>query len=147
MELFAAEPNVVVTAAPDILNLKDTDGDGKSDIRKVLFTGFALVNPESRITSLRFGVDNWIHAANNGQRGDITFPRRDIFQTATDGPASVSVLGADFRFRLDRGLFEAESGPQRRASPNPMPEREPLQRVHHARPHPHPLMTVEQQCP
>ncbi len=95
---------LLVTAAPDILYLKDTDGDGKADVRKVLFTGFALVNPESRITNLRFNIDNWIYASNNGQRGSIIFPER---------PASppVSVLGADFRFRLDRGLFEAESGP------------------------------------
>jgi len=102
---------LIVTAAPDILYLKDTDGDGRADVRTVLFTGFALVNPESRITNLRFGVDNWVYAANNGQRGDITFPGRDMFPAATDQPTSVSVLGADFRFRLDRGLFEAESGP------------------------------------
>jgi putative membrane-bound dehydrogenase-like protein len=102
---------LIVTAAPDILYLKDIDGDGKADIRQVLFTGFPLVNPESRITNLRFGIDNWIYAANNGQRGEITFPGRDILQTGSDQPTSVSVLGADFRFRLDRGLFEAESGP------------------------------------
>src|SRR5438093_4920652 len=71
------------------------------------------MNPESRITNLRFGVDNWVYAANNGQRGDITFPGRDMFPAATGQPTSVSVLGADFRFRLDRGLFEAESGPTR----------------------------------
>ena len=95
---------LLVTAAPDILYLKDTDGDGKADLRQAVFTGFALVNPESRITNLRFGIDNWIYASNNGQRGSITFAERP------EAPA-VSVLGADFRFRLDRGLFEAESGP------------------------------------
>ena len=95
---------LLVTAAPDILYLKDLDGDGKADERKVLFTGFALVNPESRITNLRFGIDNWIYASNSGQHGTITFTERP------DLPP-VNVLGADFRFRLDRGLFEAESGP------------------------------------
>lgn len=95
---------LMVTAAPDILYLKDTNGDGKADMRRVLFTGFALANPESRITNLRFGIDNWIYASNHGQRGTITFTERP------DAPP-VSVLGADFRFRLDRGLFEAESGP------------------------------------
>ena len=43
---------LIVTSAPDILYLKDLDGDGKADVRTVLFTGFALVNPESRITNL-----------------------------------------------------------------------------------------------
>lgn len=95
---------LLVTAAPDILYLKDTDGDNRADVREVLFTGFALVNPEGRITNLRFNVDNWIYASNNGQQGDITFTRRP-------DAAPVSVLGADFRFRLDRGEFEAASGP------------------------------------
>ncbi len=95
---------LLVTAAPNILYLKDTNGDGKADIRRVLFTGFRLAHPEGRITNLRFCIDNWIYAANSGQMGDITFSERPKART-------VSVLGADFRFRLDRGLFEAASGP------------------------------------
>ena len=95
---------VIVTAAPDILYLKDTDGDGKADIRRVLFTGFTTrVSSEGRVTNLRFGVDNWIYVANNGGEGKITSPEHPEV-------APVSVLGADFRFRLDRGRFEAESG-------------------------------------
>jgi len=35
---------VLVTAAPDILFLKDTDGDGKADVREVVFTGFVEGN-------------------------------------------------------------------------------------------------------
>ena len=31
---------LVVTSAPDILYMKDTNGDGKADIREVLYTGF-----------------------------------------------------------------------------------------------------------
>ena len=95
---------LLVTAAPDILYLKDTTGDGLADRREVLFTGFALVDPEARITNLRFGVDNWIYASNNGRTGKITFNRRP-----DAGP--VSVQGADFRFRLDRNLFQPSSGP------------------------------------
>lgn len=95
---------LIACAAPDILYLKDTDGDRRADVRKVLFTGFALVNPESRITNLRFALDNWIYASNNGQPGEIRHLER-LDSTP------VSVLGADFRFRLDRGQFEAESGP------------------------------------
>jgi putative membrane-bound dehydrogenase-like protein len=94
---------LLVTSAPDILYFKDTDGDGRADIRKVIFTGFAMANPEARITSPRYGVDNWIYAANSGQPGDISFVEM-LGKT-------VSVSGADFRFRLDyRNQFEAESG-------------------------------------
>ena len=54
---------VLVTSAPDILFLKDTDGDGKADVKNVLLTGFAVTNPQLRMGSLRYGLDNWIYGA------------------------------------------------------------------------------------
>lgn len=95
---------LLVTSAPDILFMKDTDGDGVADVKQVLYTGFPKVNPEGRITNLRLGIDNWIYAANNGADGRITSP---------DHPERPPVLvrGADFRFRPDKGLAEAASGP------------------------------------
>ena len=42
---------VLVSAAPDLLFLKDTDGDGKADQRQVVFTGFAEANPQHRLTA------------------------------------------------------------------------------------------------
>lgn len=96
---------LIVTSAPDILYLKDTDGDGKADQREVLFTGFNdQVDPEGRITNLRLNVDNWIYASNHGHEGTVRFLRNP------DAPA-VSVQGSDFRFRLDKGLFEPAAGP------------------------------------
>ncbi len=94
---------IIVTAAPNILYLTDTDGDGRADSTEVLFTGFFENNSEAQITSLRFGVDNWIYANNNGQKGSVKFNRRP------DAPA-VATGGGDFRFRLDKNLFEVESG-------------------------------------
>ncbi len=95
---------LLVTSAPDILFMKDTDGDGKADIRKVLYTGFPKVNSEARITNLRLGIDNWIYAANNGSDGKVTSP---------DHPERppIVVRGTDFRFRPDRDLAEPASGP------------------------------------
>ena len=43
------EGGVIVTDAPNILFMKDTDGDGKSDVRQTLLTGFDT----SRSTQLR----------------------------------------------------------------------------------------------
>lgn len=94
---------LIVTAAPHILFMKDTDGDFRADVKEVLFSGFFENNSEAQITSLRQGIDNWIYAANNGQAGEVTFAR------TPDVPAK-SVRGADFRFRLDRNLFEPETG-------------------------------------
>ena len=93
-----------VSSAPDILYLKDMDGDGKADLRKVLYTGFPKVNPEGRITNLRLGIDNWVWAANSGADGKITSPDHP------ERPALV-VRGADFRFHPLRGVAEAASGP------------------------------------
>src|SRR5690606_15995489 len=51
---------VLVTSAPDIFYLEDTDGDGAADIKDVVLTGFAVTNPQLRMSSLRYGLDNWI---------------------------------------------------------------------------------------
>lgn len=94
---------LIVTSAPDILYLKDTDGDGKADVRRVLFTGFPKVNHEARITNPRLGVDNWIYCSNTGSDGRITSP---------DHPEMPPVLvrGTDFRFDPISGRAEAASG-------------------------------------
>ncbi|HKQ80109.1 MAG TPA: PVC-type heme-binding CxxCH protein [Blastocatellia bacterium] len=94
---------LLVTAAPDIFWMKDNDGDGRADVRKVLYTGFPKVNPEHRITNLRYGIDNWVYAANHGNDGKITSP---------DHPKREPLLirGADFRFHPVREIAEASSG-------------------------------------
>ena len=95
---------IFVAAAPDILWMKDDNGDGKADTKKVLYTGFPKVNPEHRITNLRYGLDNWIYAANHGNDGKITAP---------DQPNHPPVLirGTDFRFNPVTGEFGTTSGP------------------------------------
>src|SRR6266700_5542674 len=66
---------LIVTCAPDILFMKDTDGDGKADVKEVLYTGFAKSNHESRITNPRLGVDNWIICSNSSSHGRISSPK------------------------------------------------------------------------
>jgi putative membrane-bound dehydrogenase-like protein len=95
---------LIVTAAPNIIYLKDTNGDGKSDSSEILFSGFFQNNSEAQVTSLKLGVDNWIYANNNGQSGKVTLSK-------TPGAAALEVRGADFRFRMDRNVFELETGP------------------------------------
>ena len=95
---------LIVTSAPDILYLKDTDGDGKADFRRVLYTGFPKSNQESRVTNPRLATDNWIYCSNSGNDGRVTSP---------DHPEMPPVLirGTDFRFDPVSGRFEAASGP------------------------------------
>jgi len=60
--LAFANGGVIVTQAPDMLFLKDTDGDGKADVRKVLFTGFGTNDTHAGPSNLTYGPDNWIYA-------------------------------------------------------------------------------------
>ncbi|WP_165068846.1 PVC-type heme-binding CxxCH protein [Paludisphaera rhizosphaerae] len=52
---------VIVLQAPDTLFLKDTDGDGKADVRKVLFTGWGTSDTHAGPSNLRYGLDGWIY--------------------------------------------------------------------------------------
>lgn len=92
---------VLVSAAPDILYAEDTDGDGRADVRRVLFTGFTLGNQQHRINGFEWGLDGWIYGANGDSGG--------IVKSLITG-AEVNISGRDFRFRPDTGEFETESG-------------------------------------
>ncbi len=94
---------VIVTSAPDIFWMKDSDGDGKADIKQVLFTGFPKVNPEARITNPRYGIDNWVYFANHGREGRITSP-------AHPEREGLLVRGTDFRYNPTKDLAENSSG-------------------------------------
>lgn len=54
---------VLVTDAPNVIYLEDTDGDGKADVRKIILTGFALSNPQHNVNNPLYGLDNWIYLA------------------------------------------------------------------------------------
>jgi putative membrane-bound dehydrogenase-like protein len=59
--LAFARGGVVVTQAPDMLFLKDTDGDDKADVREVLFTGWGIRDTHAGPSNLRNGFDGWIY--------------------------------------------------------------------------------------
>ena len=63
---------VFVGAAPDMLYLKDTDGDGKADVRRVVFTGFGTDQAgEGMLNSFRWGLDNRIHISTGLDGGEV----------------------------------------------------------------------------
>ncbi len=94
---------LLVTAAPDIVFLKDNHGDGRADEKRVLLTGFAEGNQQLRVNGLFWGIDNWVYGANGRSDGEIRRP--------DDGPAkAVSLRGHDFRFQPDSGRLEAIAG-------------------------------------
>src|SRR5262249_41972495 len=94
---------VLVTAAPDLLFLKDTDGDGKADVRRVVLTGFAEGNQQLRVNSPTWGLDNWVYLANGRSGGALRRPG--------DPPGkSVPIPRTDVGLRPDSGAFEPVAG-------------------------------------
>jgi putative membrane-bound dehydrogenase-like protein len=100
---------ILTIDAPDLLFLRDTNGDGKADERRVEWTGFNAGSQQLRANALHWGLDNWIYGANGRCDGEI---RRG---GAVTGP-TISIRGHDFRFRLpmngigQAGEFEPIAG-------------------------------------
>jgi putative membrane-bound dehydrogenase-like protein len=107
---------VIVTSAPDILYLEDRNGDGKADHREVLVTGFAVTNPQHRINTPLYGLDNWIYFAHEG-------PAEAVIYTDTFGDLGKPLIQPRFpdrppvkperrsvRLRPDTGDLETIAG-------------------------------------
>jgi putative membrane-bound dehydrogenase-like protein len=86
---------VLIAESGDILFAADTDGDGRADERRVLFTGFKEGNQQHRQNGYEWGLDGWIYGANGDSGGVVN---------------GVNISGRDFRFRPDPAEFEAASG-------------------------------------
>jgi putative membrane-bound dehydrogenase-like protein len=99
---------VIVTAAPDVLFLRDTDGDGVADEREVLLTGLSEKNQQLRANGLRWGLDNWVYVAAGGHHGKHAL---DTKVRSTRNNSEVAVGSRDFRFRPDSGVVDPQSGP------------------------------------
>ena len=69
------EGGVIVTDAPDVLFMKDTDGDGKCDVRQVLLTGFDTKrSTQLRVNDPTLGPDGWIYLAGGLSGGRVKAP-------------------------------------------------------------------------
>jgi putative membrane-bound dehydrogenase-like protein len=88
---------VLVTCPPEIIFLKDTDGDGRADVREVMFKGFTLGVTDSNVNGLRWGLDNRVHGLNGGNSGRIVSLRKPDL--------SISLADMDFSFDPQTGDF------------------------------------------
>ncbi|MDB6052702.1 MAG: glycosyl hydrolase, partial [Verrucomicrobiales bacterium] len=61
---------VIASAAPDIWLLQDTDGDGKADLVKKLYSGLGTFDTHAVINNLRWGYDGWIYATHGYSTGE-----------------------------------------------------------------------------
>ena len=106
--LLTWRDGVLVTAAPQILFLRDTDGDGKADSKEVLFEGFNEGNQQLRMNGLRWGLDNWVYCANGGHHPNHGLETK--VKSNRNG-VSYAIGSRDFRIQPDTGELIIESGP------------------------------------
>jgi putative membrane-bound dehydrogenase-like protein len=94
---------VYVGAAPDIFYLKDTDGDGKADLRRVAYTGFGRSNVQGLLNTFQWGLDNRIHGATSSSGASVL---------PGDQPNAEPLVlrGRDFAFDPRTEKIEATSG-------------------------------------
>lgn len=95
---------LLVANAPDLIYLEDTNGDGKADRRRVLYTGFDLANIQQMLNGLQWGLDNWVYGCAGSAGGTIK-----SFEQP-EQPATV-LRGRGIRFHPDKpGSLEPTSG-------------------------------------
>jgi putative membrane-bound dehydrogenase-like protein len=99
---------IFVAASPDIFYFKDTDGDGVSDTRETVFTGFGpppgqRLNMQAMLNSLTWGPDNRIWGATARNGGIVRRP-------GEPGIKAINLRGADFSFDPVRRDLRAENG-------------------------------------
>lgn len=112
--VMAWRRGALICAAPDILYAEDLDGDGRADVKQVLFTGFSTENYQARVNSLTFGLDGWVYGSCGLFGGEITGFKRAALGRA-DGAAPIALApvdcrGRDFRIDPERGVIEAIEG-------------------------------------
>ena len=103
-----------MAAAPDILFLKDTNGDGIADLREIVLTGFVLGVSDSLVSGLRFGPDNRIHGANGGNGGGylacLDFKTGEVLWNERDSDKRRVTKGS-VAFADGRIYYRTEEGP------------------------------------
>ncbi len=93
---------VIVTQAPDVLWLRDTNGDGKADKVEKLYTGLGTRDTHAVINNPRMGWDGWVYCT-YGNSGS-----QDI--TNGDGTKHFGGVGNGVvRFKPDGSAFEQYS--------------------------------------
>jgi putative membrane-bound dehydrogenase-like protein len=81
---------VFVTATPDLWYLKDTDGDGRADVRIRVLSGFRKYNIQTVVNNPRWGLDNRITIATSSNGGELTSPSHP-------GRPALRLAGRDLR--------------------------------------------------
>ena len=105
--LTCFDGGLFVATLPDVIYLKDTNGDNRADRREVVLSGFSTANPVMCPNSLRWGLDNRIHGMGSGRKlAAVMWDKVDTGRKA----APVSSGGRDFSIHPRTGELRLESG-------------------------------------
>ncbi len=91
-----ANGGLIVSQAPNMLFLKDNDGDDKADEKKILFSGFGTGDTHAGPSNLHYGFDNWIWGCVGYSGIKAKFAQKD----------TVNFGQGFFRFKADGSDFE-----------------------------------------
>ena len=72
---------IFVGAAPNIYYFKDTNRDGKADIRQVVYTGFGRGNVQGLLNTFKWGLDNRIHGATSSSGAVVKLKTQKVGDT------------------------------------------------------------------
>lgn len=90
---------IIVSQAPHFLFLKDTDGDDKADVKKIVIDGWGTFDTHAGPSNLKYGYDNqiWGVVGYSGFEGTIAGENRSFRQGV-------------YRFKPDVSSFEFMTG-------------------------------------
>ena len=94
---------VIVWSIPNIWKLTDTDGDGKSDRREVLYGPFDFADTHGDQNAFRLGPDGWVYACHG-------FRNASKIKLRGEGDVVLEMTsGNTYRFRPDGSAIEQVS--------------------------------------
>ncbi|MGN6543618.1 MAG: PVC-type heme-binding CxxCH protein, partial [Aureliella sp.] len=97
--ILPVDDGVICFSIPNIMHLRDVDGDGRCDERKVLLGPFDTSrDTHGMINALRLGPDGWVYACHG-------FNNQSHVEAA-DGSEIHLISGNTFRFRADGSHVE-----------------------------------------
>ncbi|MBT5322371.1 MAG: dehydrogenase, partial [Verrucomicrobiales bacterium] len=96
---------IFLTCAPDIWYLKDTTGDGRGDVRRIVLTGFGTKSSSEqlRVASPTLGPDGWVYITSGLTDANVTSPLHPK-------RAAVTAKRQDGRFHPETFVYEPLAG-------------------------------------
>ena len=91
--IYPWRDGVVVACAPSIFFARDTDGDGKSDERFDLVTGFPEGNPQHRVHGFTYGPDHRLHFGPGGGANTVRVTGNGVISKSDPRDLRIAEIG------------------------------------------------------